>query len=327
MEKRPEDHHDVHGSESANVDLKSYFTRGDKAPIRTDGRLLGKGSFGKVYEGEWSENSGAAFSKWKKVAIKATLKSANKEGRLTFMSEMEGAMLTYPKAPKSTLRVLDVYLDHPTHWILVLEYAEYNLLSYLKAHTAAKVKDKAIEKVTRQLSEEEILRVFFPLFRASRNLSKSGELHADIKPENILLVRESDKLRPKLADFGLYRSKRYANFYTMQAGTPRYFPLEYLKRTNYKINTKHIESLDAYALILTLHECLMYPARDYLLSSDRGYKKNKNPADMPFRTISEPLRLLLRTVLTPGAWYKHPLTIQDLEPYIDALPNSKGWRS
>lgn len=107
-----------------------------------------------------------------------------------------------------------------------------------------------------KLSEKEVLDIMLPVLDAVSALHERNMTHLDIKPDNIMIVRNNDgELRPVLIDFGL--SKHYSN-----DGSPTstintlgcsdgYSPVEqYLGITTFS------PTADIYALGATVYYCL-----------------------------------------------------------------------
>ncbi|KAI9481878.1 ovarian-specific serine/threonine-protein kinase Lok, partial [Coemansia mojavensis] len=84
------------------------------------------------------------------------------------------------------------------------------------------------EIVSRQyLSEDDSRRVLLQLLLSIRHLHRMGIVHRDIKLENILLA-DKQKLRLKLADFGLAKIVGEQTFMKTVCGTPMYVAPEVL---------------------------------------------------------------------------------------------------
>ncbi|MCK4537827.1 MAG: protein kinase [Candidatus Krumholzibacteria bacterium] len=87
------------------------------------------------------------------------------------------------------------------------------------------------------------------IFSAMEYLHEKDIIHADIKPENIMISETDENTpRPLLLDFGMAMMK--SDIITKISGTPRYIAPEILEDHSYSIKS------DLYALGITIAECL-----------------------------------------------------------------------
>ncbi|XP_073691711.1 serine/threonine-protein kinase pim-2-like [Garra rufa] len=184
----------------------------------TVGDQLGKGGFGVVYEGRRLYDD-------RKVALKYVSKTKStacifipdhpnplpKEIALTILANRG------PSVPE-IIRLLD-WTDHPDHFVLILECPSpcENLLQFIRRHG-------------RSLSERTTRQIMWQAAHAANICCLRGVLHRDIKLENLLINRET--FRVKLIDFGcgdILRSSSYKSY----CGTAAYAPPEYRRRRKY----------------------------------------------------------------------------------------------
>ncbi|KAL6581678.1 CBL-interacting serine/threonine-protein kinase 7 [Orobanche minor] len=177
------------------------------------GRLLGRGSFAKVYLGRPLENSDASD-----VAIKVIDKAA------TVDAAMEPRILS----EVSAMRRLH---DHPN--ILKLhEVLATKSKIYLVMELAPGGELFARLNGCRRFSEQTARRYFQQVVSALRFCHQNGVYHRDIKPQNLLLDRGG---MLKITDFGLSvlsEQKRDGLVYTA-CGTPAYTAPEVVHRKGY----------------------------------------------------------------------------------------------
>ena len=111
------------------------------------------------------------------------------------------------------IKVYDSHFDEESEQLeIIMEYCEEgDLLNYYK-------------KKNKQLSDQEILRIFKQIVEAFIVMSVKGVFHRDLKPENILIGKG---MIIKVADFGCARSvnsteiSKIDNF-SLDKGTPIY---------------------------------------------------------------------------------------------------------
>jgi len=184
-------------------------------------RLLGKGSFGRVY---------LAYDKNisdRTVAIKIIRNDEFKEEEVKIQSRLNHSNIV------KIFRLFRHTSDNEVYHFVVMEYASEGTL------------EKFISKKT--LPASEALQVIKSICYALKELHKQNKVHRDIKPSNILLFKEGEKYIFKLADFGLVRDDGKA---TIRAGTSSYMAPEQKQGSNVSSYT------DIYALGIILHEIL-----------------------------------------------------------------------
>ncbi|KAJ1679445.1 serine/threonine protein kinase [Spiromyces aspiralis] len=104
----------------------------------------------------------------------------------------------------------------------------------------------------KSFSEDESRIILLQLLLAIRYLNKRDIVHRDIKPENILLSNK-DKLRVKLADFGLAKIVSESVFMKTICGTPMYVAPEVLKA---RVLGKYDKQVDIWSLGVVFYICL-----------------------------------------------------------------------
>ncbi|CAI9090759.1 OLC1v1025593C3 [Oldenlandia corymbosa var. corymbosa] len=215
------------GADSASVELcPRYFSL---AAIKlatqnfSDGLVIGKGGFGKVYKGVIPGDPGIV------VAIKR-LNMFSRQGANEFRAEIE----TLSKLRHIQLVSLIGYCDESTEMILVYEYIPGGTLADNLYKFARKGKDCV------PLSWEQRVKICIGAARGLEYLHTSGEygiIHRDIKDTNILL---GENFVAKISDFGLSKlekvtmSKSYVS--TRVKGTLGYLDPDYV--TNHRLTRK-----------------------------------------------------------------------------------------
>ncbi|XP_047166990.1 CBL-interacting serine/threonine-protein kinase 10-like isoform X1 [Vigna umbellata] len=174
------------------------------------GRLLGKGTFGKVYYGRSTiTNQG--------VAIKVIDKN----------KVIKAGQVDHVKREISIMRLV----KHPNvielFEVMATKSKIYFVMEYAKG-------GELFKKVAKgKLKEDVAHKYFIQLVNAVDFCHSRGVCHRDIKPENILLD-ENDNL--KISDFGLSalaESKHQDGLLHTACGTPAYVAPEVIKRKGY----------------------------------------------------------------------------------------------
>ncbi|KAL8253129.1 hypothetical protein R6Q59_036823 [Mikania micrantha] len=175
------------------------------------GRLLGQGTFAKVYYGR-NTRTGQG------VAIKVIDKEKVLRVGLTNQIKREISIMRLVKHPN----ILELYevMATKTKIYFALEYAKGGEL---------------FDKVSKGRLKEQIARKYFQqLINAVDFCHSRGVYHRDLKPENLLLD-ENDNL--KVSDFGLSalaESKHQDGLLHTTCGTPAYVAPEVINRKGYE---------------------------------------------------------------------------------------------
>ena len=195
-------------------EIKEYILKNNKIPETTLKyyqiiKLLGKGSFGKVYLGLQKLTN-------RLVAIKSIKKSAFKdEKKKKILSEMK--ILKNVLGHPNIIKLLEVF-ENEKYVFFVMEYASNgDLLDYLK------------KKII--LSENDSKYLFFQICSGLKFIHKKHIIHRDIKLDNILL---DNNYKCKICDFGVSRIMKKDEYITEQCGTPAYLAPEIIRDLGYK---------------------------------------------------------------------------------------------
>ena len=189
-------------------------------------KLLGEGSFGKVYKVK-HKKSGKIY------AMKVLNKSAIIKNKLLKYANMEHKILQESSCPF----ILKLYYSFqtPDNLYMIIDYCSLGDLSYL------------IDKVL--LEEDEAKFYIAELILAIEYLHEKNILYRDLKPDNILIFSDG---HIKLADFGLSKqiNKNNENATNTFCGSAKYLSPEML---NEKGATK---ASDIYGIGVVLYELL-----------------------------------------------------------------------
>ncbi|KAK3320101.1 MAP/microtubule affinity-regulating kinase [Cercophora scortea] len=185
------------------------------------GRLIGKGSFGKVYLATHKLTNG----------VKVVLKSANKDDSNLAREIHHHRQFVHPHIA----RLYEVIVTETLVW-LVLEYCPGDeLYNYLIQHG--------------KLSPDKVQRIFAQLVGAVCYVHQQSCVHRDLKLENILLDKDENV---KLCDFGFTREyEGKANYLQTFCGTICYSAPEMLKGEKYAG-----EKVDVWSLGVILYALL-----------------------------------------------------------------------
>ncbi|KAM0861100.1 hypothetical protein ACQ4PT_046114 [Festuca glaucescens] len=174
------------------------------------GKMLGQGTFAKVYHARNIETS-------QSVAIKVTDKEKVLKGGLTDQIQREISVMKLVKHPN----IVQMYE------VMATKSKIYFVLEHVKG-------GELFNKVQRGRLKEDAARKYFQqLICAVDYCHSRGVYHRDLKPENLLLDEDSNL---KISDFGLStisECKRHDGLLHTSCGTPAYVAPEVINRKGY----------------------------------------------------------------------------------------------
>lgn len=218
------------------------------------GRVLGQGGFGITYIGldvhldtvvavkEYypasavSRNTGISSVV---DSIGGTAKNIFEKNKERFVQEAR--TMVKLSGIEEIVQVRNFFQENNTAYI-VMEYVEgVNLKQYVREQDG-------------RLSGEEIFRIFLPLIRALEKVHKSGIVHRDISPENIMMLSDG---RAKLIDFGAVRNVGDVTVgYMPTKSTEAILKQGYAPPEQYQSRGKIGPWTDVYSLCATICYCL-----------------------------------------------------------------------
>ncbi|KAK4136311.1 kinase-like protein, partial [Trichocladium antarcticum] len=271
--------------EFANKDLKSVGNY-------TLGRLIGKGSFGKVYLATHKLTNGS----------KVVLKSANKDDSNLAREIHHHRQFVHPHIA----RLYEVIVTETLVW-LVLEYCPGDeLYNYLLQHG--------------KLPVDKVQKTFTQLAGAVCYVHQQSCVHRDLKLENILLDKNENV---KLCDFGFTREyEGKANYLQTFCGTICYSAPEMLKGEKYAGEKVDVWSLGVilYALLcgeLPFDDDDDSITRSKILSQEPDYPDHLPPDALALLKSLLSKRPLLRPTLPDIL--AHPFLAEHAPQQLDIL--------
>ncbi len=254
---------------------------------------IGKGSFSEVFIGHHINDDIA-------IAIKRTRMSENKKiGPKRIQREI--SLLKQLDHP-NVLKFITYFTDIADNIYIVTEYYNYRDLSiYTKGKN--------------YLSMDLIHNYFIQLRNGLFYLLSKNILHRDIKPQNILLHQQDDKITIKIADLGFARHFETDKYLSQTlCGTPLYLAPEVIN-TN-----KHLITSDLWSIGVILYELIYHtlpfkkPKNLLELNRSQFHMKLKFPNRHDGTIIDEQLKDLLTGLLETnpekrtswGNFFNHP---------------------
>ncbi|XP_073959715.1 fibroblast growth factor receptor homolog 1-like [Choristoneura fumiferana] len=171
------------------------------------GSVLGKGEFGKVVKAEYS---GTAYSRIPStVAVKMLKADHSDEDLIALVSEME--IMKKIGKHENVVNLLGCCTQDGPLYIIV-EYANNGCLrEYLKKHQPNKTNN--FSKDTNKLTQWDLVNFALQVAKGMEFLVSRGCIHRDLAARNVLVAARA----LKVADFGLARDVRGADYYRKRA--------------------------------------------------------------------------------------------------------------
>lgn len=143
-------------------------------------KVIGDGTYGKVYEGVSKETN-------EKVAIKKLKNKINSWEECIKLNEVK---FLRKLNNENIVKLKEVVREQNSDVSFIFEYCDCNLFEFIEKHR----KQKTLIPV------EKIRNIIYQLTLGIKYLHSQGVMHRDLKPENVLLILSSNKI--KIADFG-----------------------------------------------------------------------------------------------------------------------------
>jgi serine/threonine protein kinase len=198
--------------------------------------VIGDGTYGTVWKGIYIESG-------EKVAIKKLKSKIKTWQECVELKEVKA--LSKLKTHPNVIKLKEVIRETNSEVFFVFEYADTNLYEYIEG----------IKKRGESFPESRVKEIIYQIANGLRYIHSNGYFHRDMKPENILIMKDGGEITVKIADFGL--AKEIPSFYnnsqmTDYVCTRWYRPPEcILKSTNYS------SAMDIWAIGCIMAELLM----------------------------------------------------------------------
>ena len=213
-------------------------------------KLIGKGSFGKVFE-ITKEEYGTIYRSALKV-VSVPQDEDDVKTRLTEGTDLESISEYYEGILKeiinenvimAKLKGNSNIVSYEDHQIIPHEESiGYDILIRMELLTP--LLDRMVE---RKLNEKEVVKLGIDICKALETCHKKNIIHRDIKPQNIFISDNGDF---KLGDFGIARTMEKTTGGMSKKGTYKYMAPEVFKGENYD------STVDIYSLGIVLYSLL-----------------------------------------------------------------------
>ncbi|KAK0410497.1 hypothetical protein QR680_005159 [Steinernema hermaphroditum] len=179
-------------------------------------KLLGKGSFGEVYEGV-ACNLPQVGPKGVRVAIKTLKTGHSQEDKVKFLKE---AILMNNFDHPNIVRLLGVSFDSEPNFLIIELMEGGDLLAFLRS-------SRPRGSLPSQLSLLDLLTMMIDIGRGCAYLEMNKHVHRDLAARNCLISSRNAQLRvTKIADFGLARDIDSNEYYRIHGED--FLPLRWL---------------------------------------------------------------------------------------------------
>ncbi|MFH4975812.1 hypothetical protein AB6A40_002521 [Gnathostoma spinigerum] len=179
-------------------------------------RILGKGSFGEVYEGV-AMNLPQSPNEKIRVAVKALKAGYTSSERLKFMKE---AILMNNFDHPNIVKLIGVAFESEPYFLAIELMEGGDLLGFLRS-------SRPSDSLPSQLSIRELIDMMVDIGRGGRYLEVNQHVHRDLAARNCLISsRNSHSRITKIADFGLARDVYTSDYYRIHGDD--FLPLRWL---------------------------------------------------------------------------------------------------
>lgn len=219
-------------------------------------KLLGKGSFSKVYMGEYMGDNPKYIKKGTQVAIKIMkLGNLSSKHKKALEDEAYIMKIIMDNPHPNIVECYDVIRDNDNKLYIIMEYCDSGDLRDI-------LKKPIKEKYTQFY--------FYQLASGLKYLYGFNIVHRDIKPRNILLTNSRRIL--KIADFGFAKQSEVPSMYDTICGSPLYMAPEILSNISYNKQTDLWSiGMMLYEMLFGFHpfdKCKTVPELKYSLEND-----------------------------------------------------------
>ena len=225
---------------SATVPMNTFPKKkfGDRYELR---RQLRKGSNATVWECVRKGNDSEVFAV--KVIQREGLQPKDDEAVLN-----EVAMMQALRGNDYVVQILE-FFEEKEYFYLVMEFC-----------CGGDVFDRIVKYS--QYTENDARSLARTLLKAVKSIHEAGLAHRDVKPQNLLLVNNTDNSAIKVCDFGFARRVHTPESLTSRVGTPTYVAPEILK------NVPHDHRVDLWSIGVVVYIILVgYPVSHFSLAS------------------------------------------------------------
>ena len=198
--------------------------------------IVGDGTYGTVWKGIYLETG-------EKVAIKKLKNKIKTWQECVELKEVKA--LSKLKTHNNVIKLKEVIRETNSEVFFVFEYADTNLYEYIES----------IKKKGEKLFESKVKEIIFQIANGLNYIHSNGYFHRDMKPENILVIKDGIDILIKIADFGL--AKEIPSFYnnipmTDYVCTRWYRPPECILKSN-----NYSSAMDVWAVGCIMAELMM----------------------------------------------------------------------
>lgn len=295
-------------------------------------RLIGKGSFGKVYE-ITREEFGTTYKAALKVIsvpqdeddVKAKLSEGTDIG--TICEYYEGILKEIINENKimSRLKGNSNIVSYEDHQIIEHEDSVgYDILIRMELLTP--LLNRMLEK---RLSEEEVVHLGIDICKALEVCHGKNIIHRDIKPQNIFISENGDY---KLGDFGIAKTMEKTTGGMSKKGTYKYMAPEVFRGEEYDL------TVDIYSLGIVLYSLLNGNRGPFLPPPPEKVTHNDEEAARMRRFRGEPIPpprdagpmlayiIIKACAANPQDRYRNAKDFRsDLESYLKNYNNPSNW--
>ena len=231
------------GESSRDYDSKYGIPLKKNLPWLRERKLLPKsGAFGDIY---------LLTTDSQETVVMKELKESKLEYFEKFLQEAKSFKM-FSSSNRNIVQILDfVKMSGENRGFIILKYCE---LGDLRDHM------ERLAKKGKRLSEEEVIDICNQIINGLSDLHRCGYLYLDLKPDNIGLSKEGQRICYKLLDFGLVKKKGTVPMGS-KIGTSPYRAPEFLPQSKFAGTNPNLditEQADVFSLGCLLYELVRF---------------------------------------------------------------------
>ncbi|RKP13333.1 hypothetical protein BJ684DRAFT_20163 [Piptocephalis cylindrospora] len=300
----------AHGKTDDDPDtILAFFqtSTGRQAPMTID---PSNSMHDNVIKGRWF------FSALTSQSTKVSLHFIRKTGIIgqdRTIRDIKKTIEAFVASPNSVLQLLDVYVTHPTHWILVTPRVSFPLSRLLKEPKLIKLWGSSLQPEN-PIPEWVIRDIFIAVIHAAQELHSMRIVHRNLQPESIFCLKTpTTPCNPKFSRFSFAKGSEDSMQEALGVSNRRYLPLGAKDEAVSKLKERHYQRADIRFIVLSIYDLFdtpnpKRPGKDRASYFDRKWDI-KNSLDRP---VSPTIHSLLEKVLPQERWIEDPMSMDDL---------------
>lgn len=214
-----------------------------------------------------------------------------------FSSSASGSM-----SNKSTTNEINILknLSHPCiiKFVDIIRHGDGGASIILEFMAGGDLLNRIVNHPLKRLTEDQARGMFYQLTHALQYLHQKGITHRDIKPDNVLLLDNSDDTLVKLSDFGLSKVVTDGTVLKSLLGTPNYVAPEIINTTKLKEYNNKVDIWSMGVMLFAMLSGTLPFAEDYGDIQAQILKGKFNFSANCWQQVSSDAKEMIKRMLT-----------------------------